>query len=699
MLLVCTCLSTWGLGSDGAAALAASPSPRDSTAAGERADAPTPAATSESPPPWSLMNARLRSASAATSSAAGAAPAPLLMAAAITAVGADNDASGPGRPLPLDRNGERDGPVRWTLAPVRFEGNIGIEKRYSQAEDGLRSERGLLGARVDASSYIWQPWFIQLRAGLGLILTQGDERQPMAAPRADDTSSWVGRLGIQVFPASRFPFELRADVTDSRSNGDFVGSDYRSKRLGVSQSYRPVRGGANYNLSYETNTLSSEGRPDDTVSVVRGLMVNTFGLQTIELAASETLNERGGRNDMNRITSLSGRHTYRQTGVLLADNLATYNDIRVRNAAADIDLVTNITQLSSFVTWRPQIGNALYSESHPMYFTGSMRVAENELTSNAAAGTRQSADGTVGVNYDVSRNLRVGGGLGAGRQRLRTDGIAVAGSDTTITSQTAIVSYTPDQITLGVWRYGPSVSLGVSATQTSIDGNRDTETAQLGHTISRAWLGEQQGMLMLNVSQSVGATLDSTLPDVTRTLINSISLYRQFANGGMTQAYAGLSFSDSRSQGPVDSVFQIVNAQFTRRSQLTRYSSWSGSLTAQLTRIRIEQDSLLPQAGINRTDSDWNSYYSMGLTYEHYQAFGVRRLRFVALANADSQQIDSRAQGDLDAPRDRVNHLIEARLEYPIGRLETRLVARSSEVERRRVDSVFVRINRRFGNF
>jgi hypothetical protein len=334
-----------------------------------------------------------------------------------------------------------------------------------------------------------------------------------------------------------------------------------------------------------------------------------------------------------------------------------------------------------------------------MYFTGSVRVAESEVTSNASAGTRQSADGTVGVNYDISRNLRVGGGLSAGRQKLRTDGISVGDSETTITSETATVSYTPDQIAFGVWRYGPSVSLGVSATQTSTDGDRDTETAQLGHTISRSWLGEQQGMLMLNITQSIGATLDSTLPDVTRTLINSISLYRQFANGGMTQAYAGLSFSDSRSQGPIDSVFQIANAQFTRRSQLTRYSSWSGSLTAQLTRITIEQDSLLPAAGVSRSDSGWNSYYSVGLTYEHYQAFGVPRLRFVALANADSQQFESRAQGDLDAPRERINHLLEARLEYPIGRLETRLVARSSQVEQRRVDSIFFRINRRFGNF
>ena len=642
------------------------------------------------------MNARLPSAG----SSAGSADAPLLMAAAVVAAGADSSASGPGRPLPVagPDPAERDAPLRWTLAPVRFAGNLGIEKRYARAEDGLRSERGLLGANVDASSYIWQPWFIQLRAGLGLILSQGEERQPMAPPREDDAASWTGQLGLQVFPASRFPFELRADVTDSRTSGDFVGTDYRSKRLGVSQSYRSARGGDSYNLSYEANTLTSEGRPDDTVSVVRGLMVNTFGLQTIELSGSETLNERGGRNDMSRITSLAGRHTYRQNGVFLADNLATYNDIRVRNDAADVDLVTSISQLSSFMTWRPQVGNALYSESHPVYFTGSLRLAESDVAGKTSTGNRQSADATLGVNYDVNRNLRVGGGVNVGRQRVRTDGTSVPASETSIASETATVSYTPDLISLGVWRYAPNASLGVSATQTSTDGDRSTETGQLGHTVSRSWLGEQHGTLMLSIGQSIGATHDSTLPQLTRTLINSVSLYRQFANGGMTQAYAGISYSDSRSKGPIDSVFQIANAQFTRRSQISRHASWSGSLTAQVTRIQIEQDSMVLAAGRSMQDSGWNSYYSVGLSYEHYRAFGVPRLRFVALANADSQQIESRAQGDIDAPRERINHLLEARLEYPIGRLDTRLVARSSEVEGRRIDSIFFRINRRFGN-
>jgi len=700
-LLACACLSCCVQAAGWPLAALAAPTPGSLVDTAEprlpvaSAGSAHEADSADAAPAWSLMNARLLSAGATP----GAGPPPLLMAAAVVAAGADSASSGPGRPLPEAADAaDRNRPVRWRLAPVRLEGNIGLEQRYSRSEDGLRSDRGLFGASVDAASYIWEPWFIQLRAGLGVILSQGKERQPLAPTREDDTASWVGRLGMQVFPASRFPFELRGDVTDSRSNGDFVGTDYRSRRLGVSQSYRPERSAANYSLSYETNTLSTDGRPDDTVSVVRGMMVNTFGLQTVELSGSETVNERSGRADMSRITSLAGRHTYRQNGVFLADNLATFNDIRVRNQAADIDLMTNITQVSSFVTWRPQIGNALYSESHPMYLTGSLRLAESEVASRVSSGTRQSVDGTLGVNYDINRNLRIGGGINLGRQRLRTDGLSVASNETTLTSQTATLSYTPDMRSFGVWRWAPTLSVGAAAAQSSSEGDRDTETVQLGHTLSRSWLGEQQGALMLNLSQSAGVTLDSSLPDTTQTLINSISLYRQFANGGSTQAYAGLSYSDSRSWGPATSVFQIANAQFTRRSQLSRHASWSGSLTAQVTRIQVEQTSLVLPVR-SASDSGWTAYYSVGLTYEHHQVFGVPRLRFVALANADSQQFERRAEGDINAPRERINHLFETRLEYPVGRLETRLVLRSSKVEDRRIDSIFFRINRRFGNY
>jgi hypothetical protein len=697
--LVCSCLSTWAACAIAAHAAPAAGADRlhedgDAPARPGPSRQPVDAQRSEPLSLWSTMSPRLPSA---TDSGG---PAPLLLAAAVSVAGADDDAgaSGPGAPrLPSSAEPRVADGVRWTLAPIRVGGKLGIEQRWSRSEDGLHSSRTLIGASVDAASYIWQPWFIQLRAGLGLILSKGSDQQALGPTRADDASAWTGRVALQVFPASRFPFEARADVSDSRTSGDYVGSDYRATRLGLSQSYRPLRGNDNYNLSYEQSTLSSAGRPDDTVSVLRGMLVKTFGSQTLELAGSETLNERGGRQDSSQITSLSARHNYRPRASFLVDNLATYNDIRVRNDAASIDLATDITQLSTFVTWRPEQGQVLYSPAHPLYVTGSLRLSESEVVSSNASGRRQAADGTVGLSYDISRTLRAGAGVSVSRQKLRAASTVAEQEEATLSNQTATLTYTPDPLLIGAWRYAPNVTASASGTQGTADGSRHTESGQVGHTLARSWLGEEHGQLSLNVMQALGVTFDSALPDITRTLTNSVSLFRQFANGGMTQSYAGLSLSDARSQGAVDSVFQIANLQYTQRKQLSRNSSWSGNVTAQATRIRVAQSSLVGPGPFARTDSGWRTYYSAGISYEAFHAFGVPRLRFVALANANSQQLERRADGDLDAPRERINHLLEARLEYAIGRLETRLVARSSQVDDRRIDSVFFRIQRRFG--
>jgi hypothetical protein len=695
---LCSCLSTWTacvIPAHSARAAAMPPSAHEDL----DPPAPTPMSAairsidSGALPGWP-MSVRLLSAGA------GPAPTPpLLMAAAVIVADSanDGDQSGPGARRPAPADADSTGPVRWTLAPVRLGGKMSVEQRWSRAEDGERSARTLFGASADAASYIWQPWFIQWRAGLGVILSKGEDQPALGPPRSDDSSAWTGRVALQVFPASRFPFEARADVADSRTSGDYIGSDYRSTRLGLSQSYRPLQGNENYNVSFEQSTLTSAGRPDDTVSVIRGLMVKTFGSQTLELSGSETLNERGGRSDSSQITSLAARHSYRPRGSFLVDNLATYNDIRVRNDASSIDLATDITQLSTLLTWRPEQGQPLYSPDHPMFVTGSVRLAESEIASNGSSGRRQSADGTFGLSYDINRNLRAGGGLSASRQSARVNGNDVASDASTLTNQTGTLTYTPDAIVKGAWRYAPNLSASASATQGAADGSRSTESVQAGHTLSRSWLGEAHGQLSLNFTQAIGVTLDSTLPDVTRTLTNSISLFRQFANGGMTQSYAGLSASDARSQGAVDSTFQMVNLQYTQRKQLTRNASWSGNVTAQATRIRFDSTSLLGPGLPASTDSGWRTYYSAGLSYETINAFGVPRLRFIALANANSQQLERRTEGDLDAPRERINHLIEGRLEYAIGRLETRLVARSSQVDERRIDSIFFRIHRRFG--
>lgn len=581
--------------------------------------------------------------------------------------------------------------IRWRPAPIAVGGNVALDERWSRAGDGLSSRQTLLSANVDLATYVWQPWFVQLRGGAGLLLAQGSNTDPGGERRKDDSTAWTGRLGLLVFPMSRFPFELRGDVSDSRTNSDFVGSDYRSRRLTASQSYRPPTGSESYNLTYEQSTLSSARLPDDTVRSVRGLMTGTRGSHGFELSGSHTLNERDAAADATRVTALAARHNYRPSHALTVDSLATRNEARVRASA--LDLATEIRQLSSFATWRPQQGDRLYSPEHRFYLTGSVRFVESRTGSADAAAETRSVNGTVGASYDITRQLRASGAVAASE-------ITFADESTTLASETLALTYVPDALLLGRWRYAPSAAINASGTQGAVEGDRATFGAQFVHGLSRHW-ADGGGSVSFNVSQSAGAVHDTLRSDVDRTLGHSAGLNWQSGGGSSTQSFAGFSASDSRSYGETDSAFQLVNLQFTLRTQLTRTASWSGSLTAQAARARFDaaRSGPLPPGPQVTADDGWRKYYSGTLTYENARAFDVPRLRFTLLASANSQQLERRSEGDVDAPRERIDHLLEARLDYAIGRLDARLTLRTAKVEQRRHDVLFFRVNRRFGAY
>lgn len=625
------------------------------------------------------------------------------LAAAPAARAGEQLQSGPGSRLPAadsngtlnGLNGNGRGGIRWRFAPVLWAGNVSVDGRWSRDGDGVRSQQLLLNTNLDGASYLWQPWFAQVRGGVGALFARGSSNDLFGAARSDSVVAWTGRLGVSVFPASRFPFEARGDVSDSRAGGDYLGTDYRSKRLSVSQSYRPPTGSDTYNVTYDYSALSSSRLPDDTVSTLRGLMVNVAGNQSFELSGSHSLNERGGSQDQARVTSVTGRHGYRGGAALTVDNLATYNDFRVRSEAAALDYVTSIKQLSSFTSWRPQRGDPLYSPERPLYLTGSVRMVESDTESAGASAQARALNATVGASADLTRRLRLATGVSASTIEQSNS------EDLTLTSEAVTLAYTPDAIALGEWRYTPQIAGSGNFTQGGPEGNRNVLGAQVGHGVSRGYALGGDHDVSVTLAQSAGVTRDSTLEGMSRTLGHSASLFWRIAGDTQSQTFAGLSASDSRSYGASEGAFQLVNLQVTRRSQLSRTSSWSGSVTAQATRSRFTTvaDAFTTPLDETGSDTGWQHFYSASLSYTEVRAFGVPRLRFSLLATANSEQTERRADGDADASREHVSHSVEARFDHAIGRLDSRLTLRTARIDGRRQDVIFFRVNRSFGGY
>jgi hypothetical protein len=583
--------------------------------------------------------------------------------------------------------------IRWELAPVAISGSVALDGRWLTFEDGSRSLQALTVGDIDFATYVWQPWFVQLRAGLGLVMARDATHSAGQPSRTSTSPSATGRLAVSVFPMSRFPFEMRAEITDSRVDGDALGTGYRANRFSLSQAYTPETGGDSYALHLDHSRRTTFDDIADEVTSLSATAARRWDQHVLNLAALHVTNQRSDTGDSSRNSALTLHHNYNPTGSLQVDSLASLNQARLEGGGTvnPFDVSTDIRQLSSFASWRPRAGEWLYAEQSPVSLSGSVRLVDSRLSGSGEDRSQQAMNVSVGINQDLTRALRLSGSASATlvstedepRQHFGTVGAAA--------------SYTPEVAPLGEWRYAPSIGANVNLSQSSQGGRQQTLGTQASHSVSRSYVMGESDSLSLSLSQSLGWSQERGTEATARQLTHSASLAWQGQYGPASQSYASLSFSDSRTRALDRGSFQLANLQLSRRTQLSRDASWSGNLTVQASRSRSSTTAIGLLPGLSLTDeNDTQLFYGGSLNFEHRRLWGVPRLRFTATLSLNSQQLESRSLGDIDAPRERITHALEGRLDYTIGRLDTRLSLRWVEADGRRIASLFARVQRHF---
>jgi hypothetical protein len=173
-------------------------------------------------------------------------------------------------------------------------------------------------------------------------------------------------------------------------------------------------------------------------------------------------------------------------------------------------------------------------------------------------------------------------------------------------------------------------------------------------------------------------------------MVNGVAATWQLARGERS-AYARASYNDSMELGGGHARFQLLNFQLSGSLEFDRYSSLVGDLTYQRTNQR-PSELVDPAVVIARTG---NTGTSAEISFINQRLFGVPRLRFLSRLRLAQDVL--RQPGTLTFLPDRETRLWENRLDYAIGRIETQLVLRLSEVEGRRLQSLTLRIQRNFG--
>lgn len=582
------------------------------------------------------------------------------------------DAPGPEAPL--------GGGFRWTLAPIRWGGNLASELRLQRIEDQPRRLQQVEIANIRAATYLWQPWFAQVTGGLGLVTNKergsGSEGVTNPGAAGSNSTSVTGNGTLALFPMSRFPFQAMFDVSDSRASGELTRSDFRSTRIGMRQNYRPLEGNASYVASYDRSTLDSPTFGRDTVDLLAGSMSRQLGVHSFDIGANHTRNRRSTSGEGSLLNRLTARHGYRPHSALSVESLASINtaDFRLLSTGAVTENRSRFLQLNTFATWRPD-------EDVPLYVTGGGRVFQSLVDNNGVESEARTLNANVAANYQYGRNLSLTGS--ASVTQAATD----AGSDL-LTVQGAGVTYVPDPLALGRFVYNWNATGNVFNQTGGRDGGRQNLAGQIGHNVSRNLSLGRTSALTFTLGQSYAATFD-TVTTTSQTLLHNASVSWRLAPTPSSSAFVSLIGADSRTAGHNENQFQLVNLQATGQIQVDRYSFGAANLTIQGTR---QNTPTTPGAGFS-----FNSNGS--LSYQHLRAFGVPQLRYYALYAVNETQFRSRLLGDINAPREQVNQSLEQRFEYNIGRVELRLTARLARIEGKRNALIFFRLNRQFGQF
>ncbi|CAD5372312.1 conserved exported hypothetical protein [Rubrivivax sp. A210] len=590
------------------------------------------------------------------------------------------DIAAPAAPQPVEPL--RGSGIQWRLAPWRWGGTLGLDYRALRAEDQSVSQQQLLIGNVDFVSHIWQPWFVQVRLGMGFVASHasGDAQ----AAGSSTSTSWTGRTAVSVFPASRFPFEFRADVSDSRSGGLSLGSDYRTTRLSLSQGYRPAVGSDNYQLQIDHSVLDS-GTTLDTLTTLAGTAVLQYDDHAVDLGINHSDNHRSDSGERTRLTSANARHSYWGEDDFRVESLASWNDVRIGGDTAEIG--SDVLQLSTFASWRPDAPAWLPGVGGPQ-FAGTLRWLESRTVGDQGSPRVQAINGSFGINHQFAPEWRAALSLNMSQVQTGTDG-----NRDGLGAQ-AVLTWAPASQLLAGWRYTPSVSANTGFTQTTGQADRQLVGLQASHGVSRDYKANETNVFSLALTQSAGALEESGLKTATA-LAHGASLSWQRSGEGGGQIFGGISFSDSRTEAQASGHFQLVNLQLSQRNPLSRYASWSTYVTFQASHNRSNEVDVFTGQRVD-IDPGWQRFYSASISYDQQRVFGVPRLRGSVIFGANSQPLDRRALGDIEAPREQVNESLEARLDYAVGRLETRLSARVAKVEGRTVAGVQARAQRRF---
>ena len=453
--------------------------------------------------------------------------------------------------------------------PVRVWGDLSSNYRVRKNSSGDTSSSSWRNTgSVNASSYIWRPWFALISGGLDLTLRESD-----SAGQATAEDQYItGNAQFDLFPTSRFPFQ--AYFRESRDEFDNQAFDrtIATTEYGLSQRYRSQDGTGNYSAEYDHDERDVDGQDQFVSESLLLRSINRYARQTLETDIDLDTVDNTATEEQAESYSIVLDHSYGRAASFTLDSLAS--NARIESDFTDSSSDVDTAQVSSFMSWRPR-------ERRDLRITGSLRAAEARVVEQDMAiqpnGESESelanANLNQGLLYSYSDNLQL-------NESINLASLETNGEEVSTRSLSLGGRYSSDPMRFRLGNYNWTAS----STYTSLSGDTGDETSlgnQFNHSLADTYSLDSGYQLRTNLTQSLSYDYESEREDEKR-LDHSYSMTWSRAAINR-QSQIRFFISDSREFNQDNDFFQLANLQYTGTNRLTRYTQLSGNATLQYT--------------------------------------------------------------------------------------------------------------------
>ncbi len=529
--------------------------------------------------------------------------------------------------------------------PVRVWGDITSTYRKREFNGGESTASNWLNiGTINASSYIWRPWFALVNGGLSLAVDKGETSEQESVKNKFAS----GDLNFDLFPTSRFPFGLYYNRNRAQLDTNLFDQDQTTSEYGIRQQFRSLDGTHHFLADYSNRTR--ENSDFDKSEGQRLTFSSNHNYRTHSFDSDIQFDSVDNVLQSEHVDSFSvtGLHSYSPRRNYTLESLVSTSQVEsgFRQSISQV----KTAQISSFLSWQPE-------NRKDINLTANLRLSDLLLRQQDSALTgadelRETDNTTANINqgllYRHTDHLFISQAINANFQESANQQLFIG-------TESIGFSYAPDIYTTGVGDYGWSVGSSFINQHGDTSSSRALDN-QFNQSLSNDFSVPGKYQLNSNLTQSLGYGLQTSRDDDKRlnhsyTLTWTDSLID-------VQSTIRFTISDSRAQQQQERVFQLANLQYLGLLRFSRYTQLSGNITLQSTR---QKD------GPTRSS---RTLVNGQLIFSQLNVFQVPRLDFESDLRLNRQQSESEQAISAVNESSRIEQTWENSLDYRIGKLE-----------------------------